>query len=1170
VTTKVRGWSPSRRLHVYLLALLLAVGAVLLALLLMQFAEAPIYAPLLGAVFIAAVIGGFGPALATAASAWLLAWILLADPAGVTGLGDTDDLLRWSVNLLAALAIALISVGLRRRSEHASTEIRTAEASVRELQDLQALTSTLSAAVTPSDVAHALLEETPALIGARGGSLGLVDGDELEIVDPRGVPGQTHRPGLRLPLTARAPIAQAARTGAPVVVHDRQTFEREYPDGAALTLYARGAVAVPLRVAGQPAGSMSLLFDRDDAVEPQTVSIVALAADLGGQALERARLYEREHESRRALERILRVAPRFHAETVEAATAAICSEARTTFGADVVTLWRVHGGRMVLEQSDPGTGALQPGLEARVDDFPQLREAVSRTSISFVPDVLEEATGAGLERVRQLGMRSSLRMPVAIGTDDADLVLILSWLRVVSEPDPSTLALVRRFTDQARLALEHAERRRAEAEAGRRADETRRLQEITSALASASTAADVSTTCLEHALEAAGAYAGFVVLTQPERVVVDLVAGHGYTEEALARWAAFALDDDVPFARAISSGEPVWALVEEELGGFTGVQPGDDRGWAVLPLKTAAGIRGALHLAFREPRVLGEHERRWLQAIISQCAQALERSRLFDAELVLRQRSERLQGMTAALSNALTRLDVADVVVEEIGTAIGAQGAALVRVADDGRPVAPLATHGYPEDDLTWLETSVDGRTPASRAVRRRASLFFASQEALATAFPELAEDVARTGHSSFLFVPLVAGRRANALLAVSWEQPFVLSAEERQFVETLAGQAALALDRATSYETEQTIAETLQRSVLPISLPAVEGLDLAARYLPGTAELDVGGDWFDAIPLPDGRLGLVVGDVVGKGVQAAAMMAQLRNALRAFSLERLKPSSAVARLNRLADGVVETTFATVVYAIVDPGAGILRYTSAGHPPPVLALPDGQVELLEDGRGLPLGVSPDSTYSHGVAELPVGSIVLLYTDGLVERRDRPIDDGLERLVAAVGEARREPEALVEHVIDRLVGGAERGDDIALLAARLLVVAPRPLHVRIPTDLASLELVRDAVRTWLSGTTLTRDDRHAVVLAVWEACANAIEHAARPNGDYVDVRAALTDAGVKLVVDDTGAWKDQTRRAGRGLGLQLMRSTMTSVDVTPGSSGTRVTLEKISSEAGEPV
>ena len=298
-------------------------------------------------------------------------------------------------------------------------------------------------------------------------------------------------------------------------------------------------------------------------------------------------------------------------------------------------------------------------------------------------------------------------------------------------------------------------------------------------------------------------------------------------------------------------------------------------------------------------------------------------------------------------------------------------------------------------------------------------------------------------------------------------------------------------------------------------------------------------------------------------------MMAQLRNALRAVSLERLKPSTAVARLNRLADEVVETAFATVVYVIVDPEASVARYTSAGHPPPLVAFPDGRVELLEGGRGLPLGTAPDTQYSHGVVELPVGSVLLLYTDGLVERRDRPLDEGLDRLVTAVREGPRNPERLVEHVLDRLIGTAERGDDVALLAARLLVVAPRPLHLRIPSDLESLDLVREALRTWLAGTPLTRDDRHAVVLAVWEACANAIEHALSPDGGYVDVRAQSTPSGVKLVVDDTSAWRDPTRRVGRGLGLRLMESTMTSVDVTPGSAGTRVTLEKISSGATEP-
>jgi serine phosphatase RsbU (regulator of sigma subunit)/anti-sigma regulatory factor (Ser/Thr protein kinase) len=444
--------------------------------------------------------------------------------------------------------------------------------------------------------------------------------------------------------------------------------------------------------------------------------------------------------------------------------------------------------------------------------------------------------------------------------------------------------------------------------------------------------------------------------------------------------------------------------------------------------------------------------------------------------------------------------------------------------------------------------------------------VFFETAEDLRDEFPDLHT---AADHESYLYVPLVAGRRANALLVLSWSEPYALTQDERRFVEALAGQAAQALDRATHFESEQTIAETLQRSVLPVTLPRVEEIQLAARYLPGTAELDVGGDWFDAIPLPDGRLGLVVGDVVGKGVQAASTMAQLRNALRAFSLDRMKPSSTIARLNRLAEEVVETAFATIVYAVVDPAAGVCRITSAGHPPMLIAYPDRRVELVEGGRGLPLGAGPDTRYRQAVVELPVGSVLLLYSDGLVERRGRTIDEGLEELKRAAGDGPREPEQLVEHILDRMVGEEERGDDIALLAARLLAVAPRPLRLRVPSDTDSLDLVRDVVRAWLAGAQLDRSDAHDIVLAVWEACANAIEHAVEPDGNHVAVRADVLDGRLRISVEDTGGWLPPTERENRGLGLRLIYESMSSVDVVPGQAGTRVTFEKILAEVGEP-
>ena len=628
-------------------------------------------------------------------------------------------------------------------------------------------------------------------------------------------------------------------------------------------------------------------------------------------------------------------------------------------------------------------------------------------------------------------------------------------------------------------------------------------------------------------------------------------------------WRAYDLDANVPFSRAIATGEPVWALTAEAMAEFVGAPDLGEAGWVTIPLRTSAGTRGALQLSFRQPRELSGRERRWLETVVSQCAQALERSRLFDEEQRLRTRSEQLQTMTAELANTLTRADVASVVLEQIGEALGTAGIAIAEVDEDRQLVNVTASRGYSDDVVEqWRDTPLDMATPGNQAVRRRALLFFESIASLRDEYPDVVEGLADTGHASFLFVPLVAGRRAHGLLVASWAEPNALSSDERRFVQILAGLTSDALERTRYFESERTIAETLQRSVLPTSLPRVPGVQMAARYLPGTAGLEVGGDWFDAIQLSGGKLGLVVGDVVGKGVQAAATMSQLRNALRAFSLDRLKPSSTITRVNRLAEEMLDSTFATIVYAVVDPATGTCRFTSAGHPPPVVVYPDGRTELLEGGRGLPLGAAADTRYGQGMVQLPIGGVLVLYTDGLVERRERPIDEGFELLRAAAASGPRDPDRLLEHLVERLVGTNERDDDVALLAVRLLAVAPRPFELSVPSREESLDLVRDALRFWLEGTSLDRVDVHNVVLATWEACANAIEHARDPGSDFIGVHAEVTSSTVRVRVEDTGSWAPPADRVDRGLGLRLMHSLMSSVEITPSDRGTLVTFEKM--------
>ncbi|HEX4746428.1 MAG TPA: SpoIIE family protein phosphatase [Gaiellaceae bacterium] len=1133
----------------YGLALLTTTAALLVCLALLEVSDAPIYAPLVGAVAISAWLGGVGPAFLSLAAGWFGAIWLLVYPRGSLGASDTDDMTRWSVNLAVAALIVVIAGGMqlgRRRAVDVALEARR---SLGRVEALQRLSADLARAATSADVSHALTEHAAGLLDAQGAALGLLEAEDILVVDPIGIAATLHVPGRRISLEQATLLTEALRTRRIVRADDRETIERMFPDSAAiLPRVVQSAIAVPLRVAGTSVGVVEFLFDRSNAVDDELGALATTAAGLAEQALERARLYERERESAAVLDRILEVSPRFYADSPDEVTQAICREARTTFGADYGVLWRIRNVELELVRSDPIRQEWPVGLRVLLREFPGLERAVGTLGASFVPDVQAEARGEGLERVRQLGIRSSLRSPVIID-GRAELILVVSWQTVVDAPDPATVAILRRFADQAGLAFEQLERRLAEERAAARADETARLQEITAELSRAATRGVVGDTCVKHALRHVGAEAGFVVLTGSGGTSLQMISTHGYSDEALEAWSALGLDADVPFARAIATGEPVWALTTEEMGAFTAAPALGDAGWISIPLTTPAGIHGALHVSLHESRELGEAERRWLQSVVSQCALALERSQLYEEEQRLRLRSEQVQRVTARLSNALTEHDVADVVLEAAVEGVGGSEAVFYAVDDELHVVRRVAASpGAAQDGGERLERSFDEDSAVTRVARGGVWWLDAPQSSTA---PERVDLVA----------PLVSGRRVVGVLELTWAEPVALGDDDRVFLETLANQGGQALDRARHFEAERSIAETLQRSVLPVALPRIEGVQIAARYLPGTREVDVGGDWFDAVQLPNGRLGLVVGDVVGKGVSAAASMGQLRNALRAFSIDGLKPASVLAKLDRLASDALDTTFATVVYAAVDMEEGILRFASAGHPPPVVARPDGRVDILDESRGLPVGTGLGPKYRQSAVELPAGSVVVLYSDGLVERRGSSIDEGLESLVAAVREAPLDSERLLEHVLERILSGAERADDVAILAARFLPVAPRPLDLRITPTESSLHLVRDAIRTWLEGTALERRDAEDLLLAAWEACANAVEHPTGRVDDLVRVRATVDDSHVRLVVSDSGTFVAATAREDRGLGLLLAERLASRAEILTDGPGTTVTLEK---------
>jgi serine phosphatase RsbU (regulator of sigma subunit) len=267
----------------------------------------------------------------------------------------------------------------------------------------------------------------------------------------------------------------------------------------------------------------------------------------------------------------------------------------------------------------------------------------------------------------------------------------------------------------------------------------------------------------------------------------------------------------------------------------------------------------------------------------------------------------------------------------------------------------------------------------------------------------------------------------------ISFEGPRALGADERELLLTLARQCAQAVANARVFEREHRIAEQLQRALLPGSLDVPHEGCVAVRYLCGSAEADVGGDWYDLALRPDGRLGGSVGDVAGKGVLAASRMGQLRTVQRAHSVDGLSPSSVAARLN----GLVEATdsfLATMVAFDLDQESGELRHCSAGHLPPVLLTADGRCEFLSGGESLPLGVGADTPYEEARTVLEPGDVVLFYTDGLVERRGLGIDEALERLCEAVARMHGcDPEELLDGLLADLIGDRLLQDDVALLA-----------------------------------------------------------------------------------------------------------------------------------------
>ena len=400
-----------------------------------------------------------------------------------------------------------------------------------------------------------------------------------------------------------------------------------------------------------------------------------------------------------------------------------------------------------------------------------------------------------------------------------------------------------------------------------------------------------------------------------------------------------------------------------------------------------------------------------------------------------RAQTGRLLEVADALAKAVTVAEVVAAVTAIGRRTVGADWSYIALTGPDGLTLLP----GTNEPDPVATSRSRwpwDAATPTAEAVRTGRALFLGSRVELARIFADehLLRYVDDVGERSWAVLPLIGSSGRLGALRFAYATPQLFDEGTRRFLRAVAQQCAVAVERARLFEQERTAATSLTLGLLPSRLPGIAGLELGARSIAGAVEHAVGGDWYDAFALPDGEVSLVVGDVMGHGLAAATGMGQLRAALRALALTDPDPGAVMTGLDRLVERGGPVEMATIVYAVLDPADGTVRFGDAGHPPLVHLPRHGPAELVDAGAGTtPIGV-PEPRSGRTV-RLTVGDTVLGFTDGLVEHRDRPIEDGLAELVSCLERVRAEPlDVLLDSVVAEMYDPASP-DDVTVLGLR---------------------------------------------------------------------------------------------------------------------------------------
>ncbi|MBF6170455.1 SpoIIE family protein phosphatase [Nocardia blacklockiae] len=558
--------------------------------------------------------------------------------------------------------------------------------------------------------------------------------------------------------------------------------------------------------------------------------------------------------------------------------------------------------------------------------------------------------------------------------------------------------------------------------------------------------------------------------------------------------------------------------------------------------------------------------RLWLAVSTSSLVTPEDGERLFvgtirdvTAEHDAQARDQAVSRLATAVAGGTSVVEVLTVGLEELRRAIGAE-TAVVSVWPNRQTGPELYVSGpvsdaEDSDPATGPGESSTGGTESAAAVSRQVL------DARARALLDRAR--VRPGRTMFaipegastsegIVAPL--GETGDAALWLRFAAPRAISAGDWALFSLLVGHLSLAVQRARNFDAARSTSLTLQRAMLgPIELPP----RFSVHYEPALPPLEIGGDWYDVVQLRDGTIGVVVGDCVGRGLSAAVVMGQLRTAARALLLRGAGPAQLLAELDTVAGSIPGAMCTTVCAAILDPERGLIRYSSAGHMPPVLAAPGSKGRLLEGGRAVPLATFDTPQRPEATTPLAPGATLVLFTDGLVEQRGIDIDMRFDELADELSSAAEHPpREVADAVLSRLRPAGGYDDDVAMVVYRQ---PPRPLRVDVPAEASRLAALRRELAAWLSAAAVPQELAADLVAAANEACSNSIEHAYLGSAPgRMELTADCKLDRVTIDVTDTGVWRPLPADPGpRGRGIAMMRALTDELVIDDTGDGTHV-------------